>query len=183
MCFVPGTGGRSAAARHGSAHGGTPGAAGERAQGGSLGSPRARGAGGEHDSSLKSPCNRECNRECNRGRAAVPRVRAAPAQGGRSLGLSSESGPARPKGVGPSCRGARPTSERREVAIPRHGHSGTRERRAPSPERGGAPSTNTRREQDGGRGRKERRTEKGSAAPRDGARPPADLAVTPTSFA
>lgn len=41
-------------------------------------------------------------------RAAAPPARAAPAQGGRSLGLFSGTGPARPKGIGPSCRGAPP---------------------------------------------------------------------------
>lgn len=87
------------------------GAAGEGAQGGSLGSPIAR----EHGSSLRSPCN---------GRAAAPRTRAAPAQGDRSLGLSPRNGPVLPKGTGPSCRGAPPASGRRG-----RGGSGTRRSR------------------------------------------------------
>lgn len=137
-------------------------------------SPRAGGAGGERGPSLRSPCTRgptgeprprEPGQPSHKGLLARPLLgeRPSTAQGdGTEL-------PRRPARL-------RPAESRRyrDAATAGHGDSGTQEERAPSPERGGAPAANTRREQDGGRGRKERRTEKGSAAPRDGASPPAD---------
>lgn len=138
---------------------GARGAAGEEAQGGSLGNPRAQGAGGEHGSSLRSPCNRDPRREPR------PREPGQPPQKGVARSASPRGTAQRgARGQDQAAAAPRPPQVGGNAAIPGHGDTGTQEQRAPSPERGGAPATNTRREQDGDRGRKERRTERKEAS-------------------
>ncbi|CAN8217240.1 unnamed protein product [Coccothraustes coccothraustes] len=179
MCFVPGTTRGRAGAGHGSAHGGTPRAAGEGAQGGSLGSPEhgEREGNAAHPSGARATAvPRESRGPASQGSPRTRGSLARPLLGERPSTAQGDRTelPRRPARLRPAG-----TRRYRDAATVGHGASGTREERAPSPERGGAPAANTRREQDGGRRRKERRTEKGSAAPRDGASPPADRRARP----
>lgn len=121
--------------------------------------PRAQGAGGEHGSSLRSPCNRDPRREPR------PREPGQPPQKGVARSASPRGTAQRgARGQDEAAAAPRPPQVGGNAAIPGHGDTGTQEQRAPSPERGGAPATNTRREQDGDRGRKERRTERKEAS-------------------